>query len=171
MKTKLPPSAVAVLPSDLEAAIATSIKPAKLPAKKVDAMKSRLLDRVACDSRGHRESRTGAHDALFSTLKAGEGVWRPLAPKAEMQILFDDGFTASWFARVHAGGRLPSHNHHHGHEECVVVSGSCFIDGVLMQVGDYQLARQGSRHVDIWSETGCVLFVRSPSFKAHAASL
>jgi hypothetical protein len=38
-----------------------------------------------------------------------------------------------------------------------------------MQAGDYQLAHQGSRHADVWSEKGCVLFVRSPSFKAHAA--
>jgi hypothetical protein len=162
MRNSRPKKPAAVLPAALESAIAESIKPAKLSSARAAALKARVMEAVA------REACARKASAMPTTVKSGEGHWRPLAPGVDMQILFDDGITASWFARVRAGGRLPPHVHAGGPEECLVVSGSCFIDGVYLQAGDYQLAPEGSRHDDIWSEHGCLLFVRNPSFKAHA---
>lgn len=123
-------------------------------------MKDRLLARVAKDS--------ASVAPLITTLRAGEGAWRPLAPKVDMQILFDDGMSASWFARVQPGGRLPAHDHAEGVEECLVLTGTCWLDEVFMEPGDYQVARPGSRHSHVHSDTGCVLFLRSPSFHRAA---
>lgn len=102
------------------------------------------------------------------THAAQGGTWRSLAPKVDMKIMVDDGVSASWFARIQPGGRLPAHAHEAVDEECIVLSGSCTLDGVFMQVGDYQFAPIGSRHDNIYSETGCVLFIRSASFKRMA---
>ncbi|MBL8519052.1 MAG: cupin domain-containing protein [Betaproteobacteria bacterium] len=127
-------------------------------------MKKALLARAAAEP---APSTARAADAPpMRTLRAGEGHWRPLAPKVEMQILFDDGVTTSWLARVAPGGRLPAHEHAEGPEECLVLSGTCDLDGVFLSAGDYQLAPRGSRHVNVHSVAGCVLFIRSPSFKA-----
>jgi hypothetical protein len=40
------------------------------------------------------------------------------------------------------------------------------LNGKHYSVGDYQLAAAGSTHDDVYSETGCVLYVRSPSPRA-----
>ena len=95
--------------------------------------------------------------------------WRPINPLVSMQVLHDDGETLSWYARFQPGGRLPAHDHT-GDEESLVISGSCYLNDKLMQVGDYQLCRAGSRHDNVFSEHGCLLFIRTPKamLRSHA---
>lgn len=95
--------------------------------------------------------------------------WQPLAPHAQMKVLFDDGHTLSWLVRMEPGCVLDPHAHVHGPEECLVVSGSLWLDDAHMVAGDYQLARPGSGHAHTRSDEGCVLFVRSPSPQRIAA--
>ncbi len=156
------------IPGDTLEWILSGLAPVPLAAARKIAMKKALLSRVG--KTANRAVKLPGGDNPIQTVRAGDGVWRPLAPSVEMQILFDDGVTASWLARVMPGGRLPAHDHAHGPEECLVVSGSCHLDDVFLQAGDYQLAPVGSRHVNIYSDTGCVLFLRSPSFKSRTAS-
>lgn len=95
--------------------------------------------------------------------------WRIINPLVSMQVLHDDGETLSWYARFQPGGRLPAHDHT-GDEESLVISGSCYLNDKLMQVGDYQLCRAGSRHDNVFSEHGCLLFIRTPKamLRSHA---
>jgi anti-sigma factor ChrR (cupin superfamily) len=93
--------------------------------------------------------------------------WVALAPRVEAKALHHDGHGRSWLLRLQPGGALPAHDHDAGDEECLVVEGSVLLNGVLHTRGDYQLARQGSRHHEVYSEHGCVLFLRSVAPRAR----
>ena len=49
------------------------------------------------------------------------------------------------------------------------MSGACTVDGEQLKAGDFQIAARGSKHIDIFSAEGCLLFIRSPSFAQSAA--
>jgi putative transcriptional regulator len=83
-----------------------------------------------------------------------------------MQILLDDRNGRSTLLRMQAGGRLPAHDHP-GDEECLVLEGSCFLGELRMHRGDYQHAGQGTRHGEVTSPDGCLLFIRSVKTKRN----
>lgn len=124
-------------------------------------IKDRLAKRVAAAPRSTAPQ--------FIDIRADEG-WRPLADRTEMKILFDDGATLSWLVRMQPGARLDAHAHDAGPEECLVVEGDLWLDGKRFGAGDYQFAPRGTAHHRIHTESGCVLFVRSPSPRAAAAA-
>ena len=107
----------------------------------------------------------------FAADGAGDASkWRAVNALVSMQVLHDDGETLSWYARFQPGGHLPAHDHT-GDEESLVISGSCYLNDRLMQAGDYQICRAGSRHDKVFSEHGCLLFIRTPKamLRAHAS--
>lgn len=124
-------------------------------------IKARLAKRVAAAPRSTAPQ--------FIDIRADEG-WRPLTDRTEMKILFDDGATLSWLVRMQPGARLDAHAHDAGPEECLVVAGDLWLDGKRFGAGDYQFAPRGTAHHRIHTESGCVLFVRSPSPRAAAAA-
>ncbi len=115
------------------------------------------------------EKNISTHHAFNAADSGGGAKWRVINPLVSMQILHDDGETLSWYARFQPGGRLPAHDHT-GDEESLVISGSCYLNDKLMQVGDYQVCRAGSRHDNVHSEHGCMLFIRTPKamLRSHA---
>ncbi len=143
-----------VLPDHALTTLLEGVAPVRLSAARQAAMKKALLGRAA--------------EPPILTMRPANGHWVAMAPKVDMQVLHDDGVHASWLVRVQPGGRLPAHDHRHGPEECIVISGSCHLDGEFLRAGDYQCAPAGSRHVDVHSDEGCMLFIRSPSFKPRA---
>ena len=100
---------------------------------------------------------------------AREDGWRPFVAKAEMKVLHDDGVTRSWLVRMQAGGELPPHAHDDGDEECVVLEGEVWVNGLRYGPGDYTLALRGSTHHSVRTSTGALFFLRSPSPRAAAA--
>jgi quercetin dioxygenase-like cupin family protein len=144
------------------ASLLHEVAPVKLAASRKAAMKKALLATLQTETALPRTP-------LVATLRAQDGKWKPMAPKVDMQILLDDGFTTSWLVRVAPGGRIPSHEHTAGPEEFLVMSGTCEVDGASLRAGDFQVAAQGSHHIDICSAEGCMLFIKSPSFKAQRA--
>jgi len=144
---KSPPQ---ILPEDLTASLLLAVAPAELSAKREAALKKRVLAAIAADPQ----------ESPVHTVRAGAGAWATIAPDVQLQVLHDDGNAQSWLIRMKPGSRLPAH-HHPGDEECLVLKGSCYLGDCLLQEGDYQLAREGSRHGAIRSEEGCLLFIRS----------
>ncbi|MBL8512716.1 MAG: cupin domain-containing protein [Betaproteobacteria bacterium] len=163
MKNTKPESPIS---NDMLEAMLAHVAPVKLIAARNAAMKKSLLARLASES---STGSAAAPEAAVKTLRMDDTRWKPLAPKVDMQILLDDGFTASWLARVAPGGRIPAHEHTHGQEEFLVMSGTCTVDGASLKAGDFQIAAMGTHHIDIFSAEGCMLFIKSPSFKAQRA--
>ena len=94
--------------------------------------------------------------------------WRAFVDGAEMKVLHDDGRTMTWLVRMEAGAVLDGHDHA-GDEECLVLEGDFWLNDVRYGPGDYQIAFAGTRHQSARTDSGCLVFVRSPSPKtAHA---
>ncbi|GAB3765704.1 hypothetical protein GCM10028796_23510 [Ramlibacter monticola] len=55
------------------------------------------------------------------------------------------------------GASVPMHTHGHD-EECLMVQGELFLDDMLLQEGDYQLAPAGTGHRITETDTGVVIY-------------
>ncbi len=114
-------------------------------------LKARILERVRQDS--HSD---------FTVVRAGEGGWLTIAPGVTAKILNDDGRVRTWLARMERGAVVAAH-HHPLDEECLVLKGTLRSGSTHVGEGDYQLARAGSWHDELTTDTGCLLFLRSAS--------
>jgi quercetin dioxygenase-like cupin family protein len=150
-----------VLPQTAVERMLLDVAPDRVARDVAERIKARLVKRVAA------APRSGAPQ--FIDIPANEG-WQPLADDVEMKILCDDGATLSLLVRMRPGGRLAAHVHAAGPEECLVVAGEVWLDDKRFGVGDYQFAPRGTAHHRVHTESGCVLFVRSPSPHAAAAA-
>ncbi|HEU0204791.1 MAG TPA: cupin domain-containing protein [Burkholderiaceae bacterium] len=166
----------AIFVDDLDALAATLTRAAtrdgaeERPAAATAArMRARVWLRIGDEraaSPGEQKPLRGLRNAPgFVDVAAGEG-WAQVEGMPDgvlMKLLYDDGVTASWLGRVPPNCELPGHTHDDGPEECLVLNGELWLNGVRMVSGDYQLAAQGTAHDSIVSRSGCIVFVRSPS--------
>jgi quercetin dioxygenase-like cupin family protein len=148
--SRKPAAAEPVLPPDIEAALAVALNPVEPAAPRAAAIRARLLDRV------HRDGRR------FVTVRTAEGEWVPLAPDIAVKVLDDDGAMQSFLLRLDPGARLPAHDHPDD-EVCVILEGTVRLGDVEVSAGDYHMAPAGSRHGELFSATGAVLFIRTRS--------
>lgn len=87
--------------------------------------------------------------------------WERVADGVERKLLSSAGGVESSWVRLAPGAVFPGHAHA-GDEECVVLQGRLRIGADLwLQAGDYHLARGGTRHGEVASEGGALLFLRS----------
>lgn len=142
-----------VIPDDVLRAMLGDVVPQPPAAATAARLKRGALRRVAASPR---------------VVAEGAG-WRPFSAKAEMKILFDDGVHRSWLVRMQPGGALPPHAHDDGDEECVVLEGEVWVNGLRYGPGDYTVALRGSTHHSVRTATGAVFFLRSASPRAAAA--
>lgn len=89
--------------------------------------------------------------------------WMNLGKRMQVKVLHDDGTTLSWLLKLLPGGCLPEHDHADGAEECMVLEGTLRINGEEFVAGDYQIALPGSVHHEVSSESGSLVYLRSPS--------
>jgi quercetin dioxygenase-like cupin family protein len=99
----------------------------------------------------------GERDFLF--VHAQEGSWSPLVTGIELKLLRCDASTRSFMLRMAPHTKLPPHDHAND-EECIVLEGEVWLNGILCKPGDYHLAPSGKHHDWLRSDTGCLLFIR-----------
>lgn len=133
----------------LEVLLAGAI-PIAPPPDRVAAVKLRMLERVRTTARMLENTLT-----IYSKL----GEWMPVARGVSVKMLHRDDSGYSFLLRLEPGATLPGHPHD-GDEECMVVEGEACIGDLSIVVGDYHLARRGSRHADMVSPAGALLFIR-----------
>jgi anti-sigma factor ChrR (cupin superfamily) len=121
------------------------------------AIKARLMQRIGAPSPAPTET-----DGKVVSIMRGD-AWVSLSKKIQVKVLHDDGHTLSWLLRLMPGGRLPQHDHADGLEECLVLEGQLRINGDMFGTGDYQIAHPGSVHYEVASDTGALVFLKSPS--------
>ena len=92
---------------------------------------------------------TTVHDAL-----AG---WPDYAPGIRRRVLWQHAGQAAMLYHAEPGATVPLHTHGHD-EECLMVQGELFLDDVLLQAGDYQLAPAGTGHAITETDTGVVIY-------------
>jgi quercetin dioxygenase-like cupin family protein len=95
-------------------------------------------------------------DSPHLVLDAQAG-WPDFAPGIRRRVLWQRDGQAALLYHADAGAQVP--NHVHGHdEECLMVQGELFLDDLLLQTGDYQLAPAGSGHHVTETDTGVVIY-------------
>lgn len=93
------------------------------------------------------------------TIVSVEGGWVEIQAGVSQKVLWSDGIVASSFFRYDAGTSMAGHDYPLD-EECMMISGDIFLGDVLLQSGDYNMTPAGSRHLEIFSDTGALLYVR-----------
>ena len=116
---------------------------------------------------------TAAHQTLADapaahlTIRATDGGWSEVLPGVAFKRLREDAATRSYLLRLAPGASVPSHAHTLD-EECVVLEGDVWLDGLHASAGDFHIARGGTRHGEIRTEGGCLLFLRGERYAGEA---
>jgi len=120
-------------------------------------LKARLMAKV------HAETPPAPEGFTFN-LAADFDKWIPHpVPGIRVRVLSvnrDSGY-ATLFLDVAPGTRFPAH-HHHGAEECYVISGSLFTWGRRLSAGDFIHAESGTEHSEMWTDEGCQVLLIVP---------
>lgn len=112
------------------------------------AIRRRLLERVADTDDSHL------------TVPPGAVGWQPFGDGVQIKVLHGHEGLLSYLLKLAPGARLEAHRHP-ADEECVVLEGVLRVGSrVEVGPGGYHLARAGSLHAPISTETGATLFLR-----------
>jgi quercetin dioxygenase-like cupin family protein len=95
--------------------------------------------------------------AQRTLVRDAEAGWPEFAPGIRRRVLWSGAGQAALLYRADAGASVPNHSHGHD-EECLMVQGELFLDDVLLQAGDYQLAPAGTGHRITETDTGVVIY-------------
>lgn len=121
------------------------------------AIRRRLLERVADTDDSHL------------TVPAGPAGWQPYGDGVQIKVLREHEGSLSYLLRFAPGARIEAHRHP-ADEECVVLEGVLKVGGRLeVGPGGYHLARAGSLHAGISTDTGATIFLRGA--EPHADQL
>jgi quercetin dioxygenase-like cupin family protein len=91
------------------------------------------------------------------TVRDAEAGWPDFAPGVQRRVLWQHGGQAAMLYYAQAGASVPPHGHGHD-EECLMLQGDFFLDDLLLQAGDYQLAPAGTVHQVTETDTGVVIY-------------
>lgn len=95
-------------------------------------------------------------DAPF-TVRDDQAGWPDFAPGIQRRVLWQREGQAALLYYAQPGAQVPHHTHGHD-EECLMVQGELFLDDLLLQPGDYQLAPAGTGHQVTATDTGVVIY-------------
>ncbi len=151
--------ASSVIPDEIMSEMLLAIPANAPPPSVAKRIKARLFNQVSRQNI-QRDRDTDLKHAGIRTVRIDSSDWLPFAPSASMRTLSVNGHMHSWMARLEPGARLPGHDHPDV-EECLVLQGSCYVGDLLLHEGDYQVALKGTRHGEVYSPQGCLLFLRS----------
>ncbi|MGB0126487.1 MAG: cupin domain-containing protein [Rhodocyclaceae bacterium] len=142
------------LPESVRNALLEAIEPAFPPPTRVQAIKERLMERVAAERGSSPKDAAG-----LITVKASDGEWKRFLPKVAIKVLRREADTLTYLLRLEPGAALLPHEHPQD-EECIVLDGEARIGDLTVRAGDYHCAPAGRPHGVIRSETGATLFLR-----------
>jgi len=94
--------------------------------------------------------------------RSSEMPWETVAPGIDRRVLFVDSDRdyITTLVLVQAGTRYPSHRHA-GVEEILLLEGDLHVHGIVLHPGDYCRAEPDSVHEVTFSESGCMLLLRT----------
>src|SRR5262245_61716604 len=126
-------------------AVISTAMPRKSPP---DRVKSRLFEQIDTDKPG------------FAYIFAHEGQWNQIGTGIFAKVLnMDrDRQRVTALVRMEPGSRYDNHRHTRT-EELVVIEGSCYCGGKLLQKGDYHRAEAGSVHLDTGTDDGSLMLI------------
>jgi anti-sigma factor ChrR (cupin superfamily) len=96
----------------------------------------------------------------YHFIHAAEGDWREIEPGVFAKLLAMDAGRqrVTALVRMEKGSRYTNHRHSQP-EEILLLEGSCYCGGRLMQKGDYHRAEAGSIHLDTHTDEGSLMLI------------
>jgi quercetin dioxygenase-like cupin family protein len=130
--------------------LGVAVAPAPLARERRDALRERLLARIAPPPEG------------TTTFRLADEGWFSPAPDVEMKMLRLDeaAGTSEMLIRLGAGVRVPAHSHRK-EEQMIILEGECHLGEHLLRAGDSHVAPPGSWHPPITVERGVLMLLRS----------
>lgn len=106
------------------------------------------------------DAETGMSYAAL-TIRSSDGDWQILMEGVEKKTLLSDeeNGVETYLLRVAPDTSFPAHGHEKI-EECLVVEGEFFIGDLRLRVGDFHAVPAGFDHVEAYTKTGTVVFIR-----------
>lgn len=144
-----------ILDAEIQDELLVHLKPIEPPSARAASLRERVLG----------AARAASADTDKITIPADCGKWRVIAPLVSMKMLHATRESRSFLLRLEPGGRLSPHDHP-GDEECMVLEGEIFLGDVRATAGTFHLAPKGSRHGEITSPGGALLYLRLNSPEA-----
>jgi quercetin dioxygenase-like cupin family protein len=108
-------------------------------------------------------------DIVNYIVRTADTEWKPLVEDGvntsgifvkPLRIDPATGRAPTFLLRFEPGAKYPYHDHPAG-EELFVLSGSCVIEGVTLEEGDYLYTPPGSKHA-VRTHTGCTVLFQVP---------
>ena len=91
------------------------------------------------------------------TVRDSQAGWPAFAPGLRRRVLWQRHGQAALLYHAEPGASVPLHTHGHD-EECLMLQGELFLDDLLLQPGDWQLAPAGTGHHTTATDTGVVIY-------------
>ena len=142
-----------VLDGEFIDSVADSFATEAVDEHRVSRLRTRVMERI--DDASNEPS-------LFDTIRSNEGEWIEILPNVEKKLLKLDSDTGieSYLLRMHPGATAPAHVHETD-ELCYVIEGDLSFGDICLEAGDYHYAHKGSRHDDVSTVNGTLLFLQS----------
>lgn len=140
-----------VLDQDVVGVVASAIAPGRHSPERLRRLRERVMSRI-----------DESAPSMLETIRGSEGEWIELQPQIEKKLLHFDEETGveSYLLRLQPGAKPMSHEHD-SDELCVVLEGDLSFGDLRLEAGDFHYARKGSRHVDMSTVDGAVLFLQA----------
>lgn len=140
-----------ILSEEFTGALAESITPIAPPPLRASELKSRVMARIR-----------GKKSFDLMTIRVAEGEWIILLPGVKKKILSEHAESGmqSYLLRMEPGYVIPPHDHSFD-EESIMLEGDAMIGELALSTGDYHFAPKGSRHEQVSTQNGCLIFVRT----------
>jgi quercetin dioxygenase-like cupin family protein len=146
--------------TELNQLIMEGLAPIEPPPQQQEALRSRLMERVAFSTAQH---------AGLMTVRQKDGDWRTLKAGVRVKHLWTGPAGNSVLIELAPGAALPAHRHNWV-EEGIVLRGGLQMDGLDMGPFDYHISPTGSRHSLIRSRQGALAYLRGTSL-GHTPSV
>lgn len=112
-------------------------------------LRERLMERIGA------APVTAKKPTIGTIVRPQDTAWRSVTHGVEIRPLLGD---KTMLVRMAAGSYLPEHDHEYG-EQCLVLEGSIRSGRAEAHAGDFTFMPAGSRHGQLYSESGCLLLI------------
>ena len=131
--------------------LGTAIAPNFPDANAFNVIKAKIMARIEapCPKGGY-------------TIRAAEEDWFSMSDKIRVRVLNRDEAAGTQIALwdLSPGAELEPHDHDVD-EECLVLEGAIQFGDHIVRTGDFHFMPKGTAHRDIYTNTGCLLYVKS----------
>lgn len=124
------------------------------------ALKSKLMTKIQQETVPAQQNQSIDIQTGLRYVKTADEPWQDIQPGIQFKPLYMDQIQGRMtaIARMDPDTTYAAHRHAAA-EECYILEGSCYINGELLEQGDYHYAEAGSVHHETRTKDGCLMLI------------